>query len=209
MGTLYLVDAHNSTLANSEINDTIPLEEGDSQDIIGSFVVRIPFGLPIDGTPTDLSDLISKKFAATLAYYPGFLYVDYEDGLDATGWDSSTAVGTFLGERMTTTMVDKGIIRSNAVTLTTAPSEAVFTWEIFDITLGDPKEGVLSRSYSELSPSIGVAAQVSFDNGYTWLGVSDGTLFSIPLANRGTDFKVELSNFSGQKVWIGSWAIIY
>jgi hypothetical protein len=60
MGTLYLIDAHNPVILNSEINDTIPLMPGETQVINGSFVVRVPFTTPIDGNPTDLSDLLTK-----------------------------------------------------------------------------------------------------------------------------------------------------
>jgi hypothetical protein len=211
MGTLYLIDAHNPVLADSEINDTIPLEAGNSQLINGSFVVNVPFGTPVDGNPTDLTDLITKKYTGLLAYYPGFTYIDYEDGLDATGWDTSFAVsqGFSVGERMMTSLYGGGL-QSNPVALTgAAPSEAIFTWEVFELTRTNPKDGVLNREYTE-SDASDISVIVSFNNGVNWYAVTDGVLLSIPPVGQGTTFLVSVTiTTPGTRRWLASWAVLY
>lgn len=214
MGTLYLIDGHNSVLADSEINDTIPLEAGESQLINGSFVVRVPFGVPIDGTPADLAELETQKFAGLLAFYPGFTYIDYDNGLDATGWDTSSSNGVRLGERLCNSVTDYGTLYSNLVTLTgPAPASAVITWELFSLTLPadptyDPKDGSFERYYTEEDAS-GLQVTVSFDNGAHWYIVTDGVLFPIPLVGQGTDFIISFAMPADGRFWIGSWAVLY
>ena len=210
MGTVYLIDAHNSVLANSEINDTIPLEAGDSQLINGSFVVNVPFGTPVDGNPTDLTDLITKKFTGLLAYYPGFTYIDYEDCLDATGWDTGTAyTGYSVGERMSNFLYDGGTLQSNPVTLSgSAPSEAIITWEVFELTKTNPKDGVLAAEYIEKDAS-DLSVQVSFNNGANWYAVTDGVLFSVPPVGVGTDFLINITTAISGRRWVASWAVLY
>lgn len=209
MGTLYLIDAHNPVLADSEINDTIPLEAGNSQLINGSFVVNVPFGTPVDGNPTDLTDLITKKFTGLLAYYPGFTYVDYEDCLDATGWDVANSDGFTLGERMTTSIYDTGTLRSNLVALTgAAPSEAIITWEVFELTMANPKDGLLTREYQELDAAE-FSVDVSFTNGTNWINVTDGVLLSIPPVGQGTNFLIRITTAISGRRWLASWAVLY
>jgi len=214
MGTVYLIDAHNTVLANSEINDTIPLEAGESQLINGSFVVRVPFGIPIDGTPEDLAELETQKFAGLLAFFPGFTYIDYDDGLDATGWDTTNSEGVRLGSRMTTSIADTGTLQASPITLTgPAPSTAIITWEVFEVTppgdaTYDPKDGTFSRLYTEADAS-NLQCQVSFDNGSSWNIVTDGVLFTVPFADQGTDFIIQFTTATSGRFWIGSWAVLY
>ena len=207
MGTVYLIDAHNPILANSEINDTIPLEAGDSLPVTGSFPVNVPFGTPVDGNPTDLTDLITKKFSGLLAYYPGFTYVDYEDGLDATGWDTTVGQGFKLGERMSTFLIGSGFT-SNAVALTgAAPSEVIVTWELYELTKSNPKDGLLTREYQE-SDATDCTVEVSFNGGSTWNSVTDGVLFPVPLIDQGTSFLIRFQALVAER-GIGSWAVLY
>ena len=218
MGTLYLIDGHNAVLADSEINDTIPLETGDFQLINGSFVIRVPFGVPIDGTPSNLAELEVQKFTGLLSFYPGFPYIDYDDGIDATGWDTALSQGVRLGERMTTSIADLGVLTSTMIALTgPAPANALIDWEVFATTrpadpdgdVDDPKNGIFSRRYVEITAS-DLTCEVSFDNGANWNTVTDGVLFPIPLADQGTQFKIRFTNnVSGARRWMGSWAALY
>ena len=43
MGTVFLLDANTAPIGDSEINDTIPIEMGDTQILNGSFLVIVPF----------------------------------------------------------------------------------------------------------------------------------------------------------------------
>jgi len=213
VSTLYLIDGHNAVLANSEINDTIPLETGETQLINGSFAIRVPFGIPIDGTPENLAELETQKFAGILAFFPGFTYIDYDDGLDATGWDATLTQGARLGSRMTTSFAAGGGSTSTLITLTgSAPTTVIVVWEVYEVTRpassDDPKDGVFTRLYTE-GDAVDFVCEVTFDNGVSWNTVVDGVLFAIPLADQGTQFKIRFTNSTGDRKWIGSWAVLY
>lgn len=213
MGTLFLIDAHTPVLLNSEINDTIPLETGDTQVLNGSFGVNVPFGVPVEGTPGSLIELLTKKFTGLLAYYPGYTYIDYDEGIDSSGWDASSSSGVIIGSRGTTNIADSGYLQSNALALTgAAPSDAIVTWEVFEVIgflTENAKDGVKIRRYEEMDPS-DLSVQVSFDGGSSWINpVTDGVQFSIPVGQQGTSFVILLTNSSGKRLWVGSWAVIY
>jgi len=191
VSTLYLIDGHNAVLANSEINDTIPLETGETQLINGSFAIRVPF----------------------VAFFPGFTYIDYDDGLDATGWDATLTQGARLGSRMTTSFAAGGGSTSTLITLTgSAPTTVIVVWEVYEVTRpassDDPKDGVFTRLYTE-GDAVDFVCEVTFDNGVSWNTVVDGVLFAIPLADQGTQFKIRFTNSTGDRKWIGSWAVLY
>lgn len=216
MGTLYLVDSHTPVLLDSEINDTIPVESGQTQAINGSFPVNVPFGVPIDGTPTNLTDLLSQKFAGLLAAYPGYTSIDYDEGIDDSGWDTSTAIGVTIGKRGAT-CIRRGfssVIISNTVVLGWVPAGAILTWEAFSISgpiVDDAKDGILTRSYEEVDSSE-IDAYASFDGGTSWVSsIADGVYFSIPAWQQGSNFKIRFNYSSGaaERLWIGSWAVIY
>lgn len=212
MGTLFLIDAHTPVLLNSEINDTIPLEAGETQVINGSFGVNVPFGVPIDGTPANLTALLAQKFTGLLAYYPGYANITYDEGIDASGWDASTSSGATIGDRGTTRVNNTGLVQSNPVALSSTPSAAILTWELFQITGAlseNPKDGIKIRRYEEVDAS-NVNPSVSFDNGATWIGsITEGVQFSIPAWQQGSTFLIRFANNSGNTLWVGSWAVIY
>jgi hypothetical protein len=210
MGTVFLVDGHTSVLANSEINDTIPLEAGETQTLNGSFVVNVPFGVPVNGTPTDLTTLLADKFTGLLAYYPGYTYIDYDEGIDATNWDSSSSQGVGLGDRGNVYVLNGGVLLSSAVTLTgVAPSAAIITWEVFELSMENDINGVVLRKYTEGDPS-DLTVQASFNNGTDYTsGITDGVQFDIPAFRQGAQFILRLTNSSGRRLWVGSWAVIY
>lgn len=213
MGTLFLIDAHTPVLLDSEINDTIPIEMGDTQIINGSFPVNVPFGVPIDGTPANLTELLSQKFTGLLAFYPGYTYIDYDEGVDATGWDAANSAGAGIGNRGAAYANDGGYLSSNPLATTgAAPSAAIVTWEVFEVTgmsTENSKSSVFVKRYGEKDPS-DLTVWASFDGGTTWINpVTDGVQFSIPGWQQGTSFVIRFSNSSGSRLWVGSWAVIY
>lgn len=216
MGVLYLIDAHTPVLLDSEINDTIPVESGDTQVTNGSFPVSVPFGVPIDGVPANLTELLTKKFAGLLAFFPGYTYIDYDEGIDGSGWDASNSKQVAIGDRGNTFLYNgpapsESYLTSNALALTgPAPSEAIVTWELYEFTRSNDKGSALTRSYAELDPSE-VTCNVSFDGGSNFVNnVTDGVQFSIPLASQGTSFVMYLeSNSTTRRFWVGGWAVIY
>lgn len=210
MGTLFLIDSNTPVLLNSEINDTIPLEAGDTQVLNGSFGLTIPFGVPVDGVPENLSDLLTQKFTGLLAYYPGFTDITYDEGIDASGWDPVGSGGVFMGDRGTTSMSDSGSLRSNAAALTSTPSSAIVLWDLFEVLFDDPKDGIKTRIFREVDPS-NVSVDVSFNGGGTWItGITEGVQLSIPIGSQGSSFMIQINNDTyGDRLWVGSWAVIY
>jgi len=215
MGTVFLLDANTAPIGDSEINDTIPIEMGDTQILNGSFLVNVPFEAPMDGTCSNLTDLLTKKFAGILATYPGYTYINYDEGIDSLGWDASVSSGVRVGSRCTTNILPGGYLTSNAVTLSAVPSVAILTWEVFSIEgqlTENPKDGVLVRRYTELDPA-SLTPWASFDGGSSWVSsISEGVQFSIPVWSQGSDFMIRFANPSPpstERYWVGSWAIIY
>jgi len=208
MSTLYLFDGHTAPLANSRLLDVKASEVGAQTQIDGRFVVKAEEGLQLPN-PTDLNTLLTDKYAATLALYPGFTDIDYDAMLDATGLDATTApAGTVLGlgERGTNSLVN-GSIETTMAVLGSTPSQALVLWEIFSINPSNPSTGRFERFYVEADPSDWTVA-VSFDNGSNYTAVSHGVLAPIPPAIQGNQMIVQFTT-AVQARFFGSWAVIY
>ncbi len=213
MGTLFLIDAHTPVLLNSEINDTIPVEFGEVQTLNGSFPINVPFGVPIDGTPADLTELLTKKFTGLLAFYPGYTNIDYDEGIDDSGWDAVNTTGASIGSRGATNVNFFGLMQSTFTALSSTPSEAILTWEVYEITsavVDNDKDGVRLRQYEGKDASE-LSVQVTFNGGSSWFsGITDGVQFSIAPFNQGSSFGIRFwNNTYGNRLWVGSWAVVY
>jgi hypothetical protein len=93
---------------------------------------------------------------------------------------------------------------------TAAPSQVLVTWDTYSTSDSDPSTGQFSRNYVEEASVPGnIACQVSFDNGTTWGTALDGTVFDVPLTNRGTLFLIQFTNNSSNKLSVGSWSLLY
>jgi len=207
MGTLYLVDAFDNVVSTSLINDTVNLQTG-SHPIRGSFIVNLPFDVPLDGVPVDVADLVTKKYAGTLASYPGYANIIYDEQLDSLGWQTTAGTGArFFGGRKSTAFGSPASVSSQATALGTTPAIAIFRWELFSYALTDTINGAITRAVTEEAADQ-VTASVSF-NGGTPFAVASGVPFEIPLGSQGSTFRVSFSNSSGSKFWVGAWALIY
>ncbi len=210
MPTLYLINAHNSTLASSEINDTVNLAPGytESRALRGSFGVSVPFDISLATVPTNLNDLITKKYAGMLAAYPGYENIIYDEQTDANGWSFPPGVGTAIctvGERQNTSVSTGGTIQSTTVALGSTPQAAIIRWEAFTYGYSD----TLGRTYTEADPAL-FNVTVSFNNGSTWASVTNRIFYSIPLVDQGSNFRIRIARNAGAtKVHLGSWAVIY
>lgn len=211
MGTLYLIDAHNPTLLSSKINDTVNLQTGDSHSVRGSFPVNLPFDIPMDGAPTDVSELITKKYQGILTIYPGYTHILYDEQIDATGWDTTASSGYTLGERQTNSVryYINGRLTSSTQTLASTPDTCVVRYEAFKYIETDPATGQYTRRYQDISDSVDAFFEVSFDDGFNYFRVFSGVLLNIPLSARGNQFKVRFYFGQAEQVYLGSWAIIY
>lgn len=206
----YLIDLFSPVLASSEILSVNDNPNGESP-LQGNFVVRVPNGVRVQD-PTNLGDLLTKKYAGLLTSYAGFTQIAYDDLLDTTGLDL-TATGTdgMFGYRGAIKLNPHGIVQSMIVTLAgAAPAQAVVTWETYEVTLSDIESGPITRTYVERpsDPSY-VTCEVTFDNGATWFSVLDGVVFNIAPALQGTSFKIRLRNTTMTPLHIGSWALCY
>lgn len=214
MSTHYLVDMHTSPVTNSEINDVRFAANG--QTVLGgNFVVRLQDGVSIGNTPpTSLTDLLTKKYAGLLAFYPGYTRITFDDFLDASGIDITTSTGISAGGRCTTSLAGDG--SSVFVSLPTAltgptPTQAIITFETHDVTSDSPRDDRTQRTYQETVPGAVGTCEVSFNGGVSFLPTTDAGLLNIPLPDQGISFVFRFTAGAvfPARVFLGSWAVIY
>ncbi len=203
MSKHYLVD-----MFGTAPQDILDVRPGPSSPTVGTFVVRLPDGIVIDN-PTDASDLVTKKYAALLAYYANFTSVAYDALLDSSGLDLATVgiIGTFGGGG-SVSVGPTGPVNTNMVTLGSVPSQAVLVWETFTYTDTSPASDVFTRTYVE-SASSDLTVTASFNNGGTSVAVLDGVPFNIAGPDQGSSLILNFSNPGASRVFLGSWALLY
>lgn len=206
MSTLYLVDYFPPPLGPAPIKDACT---GSSVPLAGNYVIRVPDSISVQH-PSDVTDLLLKKYQGMLAYYAGYANIAYDDLLDVLDVDTSVSQGYF-GEKNTVTILPGGVFQTNAIALVGPnPPEAFVTWETYQISLSDNATARVQPSYEELpSSSAYFTCQVSFNGGANFYPVLDGGLVNIPLVARGTSFVLQLTNVSASPLRVGSWAVIY
>jgi hypothetical protein len=210
MSIYYLIDANTPVIANSEINDVRYVAE----DVVlgGNFCIALPDGVSIGSTdPTDLTDLLNKKYAGLLAAHPLYTDIAYESFVSAPNVDMANST-LAVGDRCTTKFLsDTGTYRSNATTLASTPTQAVVIFEL-SFAGGPNPIGDRATRFFELiphSPTDGTC-RVSFDNGATWLTVTtSGALLNIPVPSQGPDFIFRFDGISVKGTGLTSWAVIY
>jgi hypothetical protein len=214
MGTLYLVDANSATLSTSRIKDTFLIQNGLTPTLRGSFGVDLPFEVPMDGVPTTLSDLITKKYAGILAAYSGYSNILFDEQIDGTGWDTAASSGCAftVGSRKTTSLrsSDGTPLVSNMSTLLTTPASCVVRFDLYSYFITDVRNAQMVRAFQEqTAASLGMTVEVSFNNGSVWNVVSNGVPLDIPLPSQGSSFRIRFSKNVVGVAGIGSWALIY
>lgn len=216
MSTLYLIESTNTVLNNSKIEDTVNITAGDMSNyypVRGSFGVLVPFDVPMDGLPTDLGSLITKKYNGMLSIYPGYTNILFDEQVDATGWNYAASTSCFLGERQSVGITGNpsALLVSNMTTLNSSPTSFIFRFEHFSYFEADDVDLATEdnyRLYQEwATPQI--TCEVSFNNGADWSIVASGVLSSVALAEQGDEFMVRFYGNTNQRINIGSWALIY
>lgn len=217
MSTHYLIDAHTTPMANSEINDIRFSPVNDTSPVNGNFIVRVDDGLDVRPEDvTGLTNLLAQKYAELLVSFPGFSNIVYDDMLDATGVDMANSVGLLTGERGVIALGPTQVfgapepeLRTATVVLGGSPTECVVTWEVFSISRADPRDGRMVRSYVEESPA-DVLCNVSFNNWASTNAVTDGTLLNIPIPDQGTQLVLGfVPSGAITRRYFGSWAVTY
>jgi hypothetical protein len=205
-----MIDAHATVLLSSKINDVANVMAGDTHALRGSFPVNIPFDIPVDGSPTDLNDLITKKYQGILAIYPGFNHILFDEQVDALDWGSSSG-STTLGSRQTNSIRGNSsdYLTTTVQTLASTPTTAVLRYEFFQYIESDPASGQYTRAYQDITTAGDIVVEVSFNGGTTMITASNGVLVNIPLNAQGNQFLIQIHRTAGTPAYIGSWAIVY
>ncbi len=210
MGAHYLIDQYATPTSTAAIHDVRYPTDGETVTT-GHFIIRVPDGVSVK-RPIDLTDLITKKYDGLLAANAGYAYIDFDDLLDTSGLDLIATTKVTLGDRNQIALFPAGVLQSNTVALAgAAPSQAIITWEVYQVSDTAPSTDRMVRTYAELpTTSTYSTVQVSFDNGLTFLPATDGGLLNIPLISQGTDFIFQITNaHASLRVRVGSWAIVY
>lgn len=209
MGLHYLFDYFDTDLSLSKIDDVIMATDGVS-NCTGNFVVRVPFDIPVKN-PEDLEDLITKKFQGFLLHYPGFTRIAYDDLLDVDHVNISDpdVMGVF-GNRNVVGIEPGAKFVSETITLVGLPADRAFImWEAFDYPDDNPRGEKYTRIYRELDTDLTCTCEVSFDNGTHFNPIKNRRVLSILLSEQGTDFIIKITNATTQRIYIGSWAVVY
>jgi hypothetical protein len=205
MSALYLCDRAGTPVSSAAILD---VQESTTPSTSGRFVIKVPDGVGIQN-PANVGDLVTKKAAGLLVFFPAWTRITYDDLLDSTNVDLTNSSAGNFGSRNTMILQPGGVLQSLATALTGgAPVQALVTWDTYSYTDNDPSNGQFSRLYVEQPSTSGnITCQVSFNGGANFVSVTDSTAFAI--AHTGTSFIMQLTNASSGRVGIGSWSVLY
>lgn len=214
MSTHYLVSHF-----NDDINDVVtPTSVPASTLLTGNYIVRVPDDVPVQN-PTDVSDLITKKYAGILGTYGLFTTIAFDDMLDGTGVDFTNSTGVTAGENGTVGIYPKNTVHIPVLQTTTetitgpAPTQTLLTYELFEVVDSDDKDTPYQRTYQEVTPDVDVLAQISFNNGVDFVSTLDKAVINIPGAAQGTDLVLRFTRQTDigtrGRVFLGSWAVLF
>jgi hypothetical protein len=123
MSAHYLVDLYGNPLSTSRVID-VRDTPSDASLMNGTFVVRIPDGVPVD-RPASLSALLTQKYTGLLAFYAGFTRIAFDDLLDVSAVSVAGSSKCLLGDRGSVALLPGGVLTSVAIPLTgSAASQA-------------------------------------------------------------------------------------
>ncbi len=208
MSTFYLIDAHTSPIADSEINDVKTSLDGEIV-LNGNFVIKVPDGVHIEN-PTSLTDLITQKFAGVLASYPGFTNIIYDNYLDDTDINAAHA-GSLLnglkrGQRNTVSVGLDTIYYTTTTDISpTTITQAILYYELYSVRYSTAADGRLLRTYVEEEATGDIVDVAVTADGTVYAQVDSGQLTTV---TSGSDITVRV--FGQQdNICIGAWAVIY
>jgi len=209
MGLHYLINYFDQPIEHSRIADVIVAIDGTSE-INGHFVVRVPFDVPVKN-PSDLEDLITKKYEGFMLQYVGFTRVAYDDLLNVDHINiAHPDVRGVFGQRCVIGIEPGAKFVSTTIALVPPePARAIMTWDAFDYPDTDPYDSKHMRIYRELDPDLVMTCEISFDNGAHYRPIKNRRAMDIIFGERGTNFIVQITNTTANRVYMGSWAVIY
>ena len=214
MSTYYLFDMHSNPITDSRLRGVILDPDGTTAiDRTGSFVVRVPPGVQIDTEPTNLTELLTEKYAGLLASFAGFTRITFDDLLDATNLNAAASSQASFGDRSNIIAFSNGaIIESDPTALSGgAPTEAIVTWEAFQSVSAGSLGVRQVLQYQEVAADDFLQVDVSFNGGTDFNTVTNSGLLAIPPAEVGTSFVIRFTSqaLGLANVQISSWSVIY
>jgi hypothetical protein len=206
MSIHYLIDPYT---VSGDIIDVATATNGQT-DSTGSTVVRIPDGVAIQSNPVDRATLLTEKYDGLLATYPGFTNIVADPCLDVLTFDTAQSFKVSLSSGLVNhCFLGLGsIATSAAVSLISTPTVCVLVWEEYSFQVSDDKTGRYQHTYVEGSGS-DLDCIVSFDNGLNTNPINNGEVLNIPVSDQGSDFILAFGNTSSNRVYLGSWALIF
>lgn len=215
MSTHYLIDTFQTTwttplISEPRLLDTTETTSG-SSSMLGGCVVVVPDYLAVNsftGVFDPVVGLVAKKYKALLAYYTGYVYKLYDHLLDDASVNLTLSKGYF-GDRGNISLPQGGVLYSVMQGMAITPPQLVAVWEAAQISTDTSNaEGLVQRTYTEGYAS-SLTVEVSCNNGVTWIPVQNGVEVAIPGIDQGNQLVVRMTNSSGNRLWLGGWAIIY
>ena len=205
MSIHYLVDP---STTNADIIDVVIAESGQT-DATGATLIRIPDGVGVDNQPSNLTDLLTEKYNGLLAYYAGFTQIVADSCLDASNVSLTDCSRTVLAAGRVNHAIDAGgTLSFNPVTIGGAVEQCVVVWETYEFLDSNDKTTLFQRVYSELNTS-SLDVTVGFNGlGGSFLAATSDTVLNVPVPDQGTDLTLVFVNNTGNRVYLGSWAVI-
>jgi hypothetical protein len=219
VSTHYLID-----LFSDGINGVVtPRDTPPTSLVTGNYIVRVDDDVQVE-KPTDLSDLLTKKYQGILGTHGLFTQIAYDDLLDASNIDFTTSRGIFSGLKghigiypMDSTN-PAPILQTSSFGITwggpvPGPQQAMVVYELFTFVDEDSSTAPFQRSYQEVPTDVDVLAEISFNGGASFTAFQNNSLVTIPSFARGTQVVLRFTRTSTvssvAKVFFGSWAVLY
>lgn len=200
MATYYLIDAHTAAINSSEINSVKTTTSGFVR-CDGNFVIKVDDNTHLSSDPTDLTDLLTKKYQGILARYPGFSYIVYDDCLNSSDLIPSPSNHN---QQFTDRYGFRGhntSIMTPVVNLAASASQFILLVETAE-RVWVMESGHPTCYYKEVP----YPASESIDiNGTTFASSSLGTLITLPSATS----TIQLTFHMKDPASILSWALVY
>jgi hypothetical protein len=205
-----MVDLFGNPIPTAKILD---VRSGPDATTNGNIVVRVPDYLSVQN-PADLSNLLTKKHQALLAYNAGYPNIVFDDLLDLIDVDlGAPNVSGSFGDRNIVNIFPGATFQSTVVPLLASPGQAVVTFETFSLAYNDSSLSRVGATYiEEASSPSNFTCDVSFDNGGHFYPTTDGGMLNIPLIGQGNQFIIRLTNVTTlptRPLRVASWALLY
>jgi hypothetical protein len=212
MSTFYLIDGHTTPLESSEINDV--LISGTSVVTNGNFVIKVPDGVKLSEDPTNLTDLLNKKYQGILAQYPGFTNIIYDDLLDPSSISVIEAGNNnqaYLGYRGNIGYGSFSSLKTSATDISpTVLTQCIVLFELHQWSYSNPVDGRMDRIFEDITDTTSIQVDIYVDGVLAATSYQNGELVSIPLANQGSSIELVFPGaLHAELKYLTSWALIY